>query len=271
MISEEQQEQAGLHALGLLDADEAVAFEHEMAADGELRTLAAELSETAASLARTTSSDAMPPPTLKGCVLARVQAETLGHPAVGKVIAGPSAWMRWVPWSVAAALAVCCGSLAVFSWKLVTDGVGQGYRLIDSERRAQTAEAELVAIRQETSGLGSLRQIAFCTLEPVPAAQQTGPRAEVLWNAAQRQGRLHIAKLPPAGEGKDYQFWTVEAGRKDPVSAGVVKVGPDNSVEIEFRPEGDDGKAEVVAFALSVERVGGVPKNEGPIIYLGKL
>ena len=92
----------------------------------------------------------------------------------------------------------------------------------------------------------------------------------MLWDAARRRGRLRLTKLPPAAEGKDYQLWTVEAGRKDPVSAGVVNVGADGGAEIEFQPQ-DESKAEIVAFALSVERAGGVPKNEGPILYLGKL
>ena len=63
----------------------------------------------------------------------------------------------------------------------------------------------------------------------------------------------------------------MEAGHKDAVSAGVVKVGAGDTAEADFQPAGDDGKAEVVAFALSVERAGGASKNEGPILFLGKL
>ena len=49
MISEEQQDQAALYALGLLGADEDAAFESELRANAELRDLVRELrsSETA--------------------------------------------------------------------------------------------------------------------------------------------------------------------------------------------------------------------------------
>ena len=47
MISEEQQDQAALYALGLLDADEDAAFESELRANAELRDLVRELREAA--------------------------------------------------------------------------------------------------------------------------------------------------------------------------------------------------------------------------------
>ncbi len=269
MMTEEQQDRAALYAFGSLDADEAAAFEREMAANGELRALAAELRETVASLART-AGDALSPLELKARVLAQIAAETRGeHPAAGKVIAGP--WRHWVPWSVAALLAISSTVLGFLCWEIAKEGIGQGYRAIDAERRAQSAEAELAISRDNASNSDVLRRVSYCPLEAVPAAQQTGPQAAVLWDAANRRGRLHITKLPAPGEGKDYQLWTVETGIKDPVSAGVVKVGADHSAEIDFQPDGDDGKTPVVAFALSRERAGGVPKNEGPILFLGKL
>ena len=47
MISEEQQDQAALYALGLLGADEDAAFESELRANAELRDLVRELREAA--------------------------------------------------------------------------------------------------------------------------------------------------------------------------------------------------------------------------------
>ena len=265
MSSEDQQERAALYALGLLDADEAATFERAMAADGELSTLAVDLREAAAAMARTDAAT-VPPPGLKARVLASVL-----QPEAGKIVAGPRSWASWVPWSVAALLAISSTALAILCWDLFQEGYGKGYALIDAQRRTQTAEAELADLRTENSKANALRLVSYCPLEPVPAAQQTGPQAAVLWDAAHRRGRLHITKLPSAGEGKDYELWTVEAGRKDPVSAGIVKVGADDVADVEFQPEGDDGKTQVVAFALSRERAGGVPKNEGPILFLGKL
>ncbi len=273
MMGEERQERAALYALGLLDADEAGAFEHELAADGELRALTADLRETVALLAWA-ETNGSPPPELKARVLAAVAEETKApHPATGEVIVRPSAWTRWAPWAAAAVLTLFAGALA---WS-AADGRKRSHRAVQAEQTAlleSRALAERLRASEARNSLPpppALQQVAFCALEPVPAAQRTGPQAAVLWDAAHRRGRLRITQLAPAGKGQDYQLWTVEDGRKDPVSAGVVKVGPDGSAEIGFQPQNDDGKAPVVAFALSVERAGGVPKNEGPILYLGKL
>lgn len=267
MMTEEQQERAALYALGLLDADEAAEFEREMAADGELRALTDELREAAAGLARTDTAGS-PPLDLKTRVLAHVSwGETdRKNPATANVIAGP--WTRWVSWSVAAALAICCAWLAYDDQNVRGQSRGAVAAVRAASRDARQWEK---AAQAAASMQNPLQKVAFCPLEPVPAAQQTGPQAAVLWDAAHRRGRLHITKLPSAGEGKDYELWTVKAGQKDPVSAGVVKVGADDVADVEFQPEGDDGKAQVVAFALSRERAGGVPKNEGPILFLGKL
>lgn len=263
MITEEQQDQAALYALGLLDADEAAAFEREMAANGELRALADELREAATALART-ADDAVPPSRVKARVLANVAVEKLrkGYFARGNVIVGP--WSRWLPWAAAAALAIGCTVLTLDKSTLerrLNAASGKVQMLLQAQQWEHIAKADK----------NPLTQVSFCPLEPIPTAQQIGPQAAVLWDAAHRRGRLHITRLPSAGEGKDYQLWTVETGVKDPVSAGVVKVGSDDVAEVEFQPEGDDGKAQVVAFALSRERAGGVPKNEGPILFLGKL
>lgn len=273
MISEETQDQAALYALGLLDADEAAAFEHALAADGTLRTLTAELREAAASLARTDARGGSAPSHMRARVLAAVAAGEHGHPAAGKVVAGP--WKRWLPQVAAAILMVCCGGLLWSGINLRTryrDVVRTLHRDAEAAERTATWRAHGLEEQLRAAETNRLQQITFCALESVPAARQTGPQAAVLWDAAQRRGRLQIRKLPSAGTGKDYQLWAVEAGHKNPVSAGVIKVDPEGVAAMVFQPgPGDDVKSEVTAFALSVERAGGVPQNEGPILFMGKL
>ena len=273
MISEEQQDQAALYALGLLDADEAAAWERVQVADGELRTLADELREAAATLAFTGAGEFALPAALRERVLSRVAAEGAGHPAEGKVVAFPRRG-GWFPWAAAAALALVCTLLGVSAWKLRLKEARGERRLTEATRqldettqRARLAEAARVAEQG-----GALRRVSYCALEPVPAAQATGPQAAVLWDAASRRGRLQIHKLPPPGTGKDYQLWTVETGHKNPVSAGVVQLDASGGAVVDFQPgAGDDAGAAVAAFALSVERAGGAASNEGPILFLGKL
>ena len=48
----------------------------------------------------------------------------------------------------------------------------------------------------------------------------------------------------------------------------MFKPGADGRVVLTFK--GDKPIKSVAAFAISLERRGGVPKAEGPILYLGK-
>ena len=275
MISEDQQDQAALYALGLLDADEAAACERALVADGELRALVEDFRDAAASLVQ--ASAVTPPAGLRERVLSRVAAEAkaVDEPASGKVVAmpPPRRWV-WVPWAAAAVLALACTLLGTLSWKLRREETRGHRRLAEATRQLDeaTQKARLAEAARATEAGSALLRVSYCALQPVPAAQQTGPQAAVLWDAATRRGRLQIQKLPPPGTGKDYQLWTVETGHKNPVSAGVVRLNADGGATVDFQPgAGDDADAAVAAFALSVERAGGAANNEGPILFLGKL
>src|SRR4029434_10368040 len=109
MISEEQQDQAALYALGLLGAAEDAAFESELRANAELRDLVRELREAAVDVALTASS-LVPPPSLKQRIMGEIAMETK------RVVPMPTrqrAAFGWIPWAIAASLAVVLGLLAV--------------------------------------------------------------------------------------------------------------------------------------------------------------
>src|SRR5882724_11551960 len=108
MISEEQQDQAALYALGLLGADEDAVFESELRANVELHDLVRELREAAGDLALTAPS-LLPPASLKQRIMGEIASETK---RVGPMQTGRTS-LGWVPWAIAAALAVFCGLLAL--------------------------------------------------------------------------------------------------------------------------------------------------------------
>ena len=264
MISEPQQEQGTLYALGLLDADEAAAFEHELSASPELRTLVRELREAAASLAELTEEASVsPPPELRDRVLGRIAEETHAAAAPrlssangvsvvpGKIIQGH---FSWLPWAVAALLLGCTVLLALNRAAL---------------RRELTASNQAAAASTPAPE-DALSKVAFCELEPTPDAP-VRPRAAVLWDAAQRRGKLRVSQLAAPAVGKDYQLWAVEAGSKSPVNAGVVHLDAEGRADIAFQPDTVPGDNQVVALALSVEKAGGSPTNQGPILFVGKL
>jgi len=89
----------------------------------------------------------------------------------------------------------------------------------------------------------------------------------IVWDGDRGQGVLMLERMPSVESGKDYQLWVVDPTRTDPVSAGIVKVDKNGSAKTHFKPTANvNGEAK---FALSVEKKGGVPKGEGPVVLIG--
>src|SRR5262249_15448026 len=236
MISEEQQDQAALYVLGLLEQHEAAAFESELNANAELRDIARELREAAGSVALTVPS-LRPPPSLEQRIMREIATETK------RVIPMPlqRASLGWVPWAIAAGLAVFCGLLAIDRVRL---------------------ERQLADVR----AVDPLMQTTFFALAP-SAPAPADAKATVAWQPGRQSGVIRISNLPAPEPGKDYQLWAVDAEHKDPISAGIIRVDKNGVAQVHFKPV---EKAEhVKAFAISLEREGGVPKKEGPILLVG--
>jgi len=232
MISEEQQDQAALHVLGLLSAAEAAAFESALSASAELRDFVRELREAAADVALSAPSQA-PPASLKQRIMR--ESEKLAP------VPPQRAPFGWVPWAIAAGLIVFCGVLALDRARL--------------ERELTDARAA-----------DPLMQTAFFTLAP-SAPAPADARATVAWEPGRQSGVIRISNLPAAQPGRDYQLWAVDAAHKDPISAGVIRVDKNGIAQIRFKPV--EKVEHVKAFAISLEREGGVPKKEGPILLVG--
>jgi len=235
MISEEQQDQAALYALGLLGTAKDAAFESELKVNAELRDLVRELREAAGDLALTTPS-LQPPASLKQRIMREITTK--------QVVPMPPqqrASFGWMPWAIAAGLAVFCGLLAVDRIRL---------------------ERQLA----DTRAVDPLMQTTFVTLAP-SAPAPADAKATVAWQPGRQSGVIRISNLPAPQSGKDYQLWAVDAEHKDPISAGIIRVDKNSVAQVRFKPV---EKAEhVKAFAISLEREGGVPKKEGPILLAG--
>jgi anti-sigma-K factor RskA len=236
MISEEQQDQAALYVLGLLEPDEAAAFESQLNANAELRDIARELREAAGVVAL-----AAPPQTPPASLKQRVMREIAIKPEEPIRVLPQRAPFNWVPWAIAAGLALFCGLLALDRVRL---------------------ERQLADIR----AADPLMQTTFFTLAP-SASAPADAKATVAWQPGRQSGVIRITNLPAPQPGKDYQLWAVDAEHKEPISAGIVRVDKNGVAQVRFKPV---EKAEhVKAFAISLEREGGVPKKEGPILLVG--
>lgn len=270
MITERQEELASLHAFGLLEGPERDAFVAELATNAELRALCDDLAATAASLA-VTAPPVPPPAGLKARIL-----DAVAEPAGAGVGAFPL--LRLAPWAVAAALAAAAlwfasQNSALRQENLALHNERQLAEVAYQMARSQLAERSLLAEKMITDLGNQLRRADDLTRLKVTAlASLAGNTKEAqaiaVWNPEQQTGLLTIEKLPAIADTQDYQIWVVDPAYKDPVNGGVFHVGPDGKVALGFKP--DQPVKQAAAFAISLEKKGGVPKAEGPIVLLGK-
>jgi anti-sigma-K factor RskA len=80
---------------------------------------------------------------------------------------------------------------------------------------------------------------------------------------------LQVEKLPALATDKEYQLWVVDPQYPAPVDGGVFTVDArSGAARIAFKSK--QPVKTINAFAVTLERKGGVPKAEGPFVLLGK-
>lgn len=115
------------------------------------------------------------------------------------------------------------------------------------------------------------QELANLKITVLASLAQNSPQALAVtfWDPSKQEGTLRVEKLPALLPSQDYQLWVVDPQYQNPVDGGVFTVDPKTGdARITFKP-GQPVKA-VSAFAVTLERKGGVPKAEGPFVLLGK-
>jgi anti-sigma-K factor RskA len=272
MITENQEELAALYAFELLEGAEKAAFEADLARNAELRALLDSLRETAA-LTALSAPQIEPPAGLKGRIMA-IAAETA--PDDNKVIAFPI--LKIAPWAIAACLALAITWLGTQNLSLRSENANlqterqladTAYKMAKNQLSERSLVAEkmindLGAKLRNTEDLARLKVTALASL----AGNTKAAQVIAVWDPEQQTGLLTMDKLPPVGDTQDYQLWIVDPAYKDPVNAGVFHVASDGRVAVPFKP--DEPIAHAAAFAVSLEKKGGVAKANGTIVMLGK-
>jgi anti-sigma-K factor RskA len=236
MIDDATQDQAVQFVLGELDVGASAAFERRLATDAELRQLTYELYETVAKVS-TGLGDLEPPPQMISAILRKPSAEAPARPAQGKII-----WAQFLPWALAAALAIVC---AVLTFRTTT----AEQRIADLEHR------------------NLLSQIRIATLQS-KLAEYAQTRAVVVWDPQLQRGVAKFSNMPGPGAGRDYQLWVLDPAQPAPVSAGLVRVNNNEVARTDFRPAKSVGSG--VKFALSNEPSGGSETPRGEIVFVGE-
>lgn len=277
MSTERHEELAALHALGLLEGEERRTFEAELSGDQGMRSLMDSLLETSAALAAQ-----LPPAKAPAGLRQRILDECrppVSSPPPAQGVVTPFPLRHSFPWAAAAVLGLGTAWFAFETQSLRTanEALRTQQRLAEiayESARGQLAERSLLAEQMINELGGRLRRSEdLARLKVSALASLAGNTAEAraiaVWDPDQRAGLLTLANLPAIKPDQDYQIWVIDPAIKDPVSGGVFHVGQAGEVSLAFRPDQPVGAA--TAFAISLERKGGVPKAEGPVLLLGRL
>ena len=279
MIDETMQEQAAAYALGALDGNEARAFEGALRVDPELRDLVRELRSVTEALAGTAPA-LEPPAAVKARLLLEIEERRpaaakraadlpAGTPISAPISAPPGAQpRRWIPWAVAAAMALL--SLA-FYWQsasLRTQLAAQAGHINELMASAELARAESADLRQTVAKLRESNRLASFRIALLDSLLAAAPKtiAVSVWDNERQDGVFIVRNLKPLPSDKDYQLWIIDPKYPSPVDAGVFQVDAKGNVREDFRAKLPIQTAN--QFAVTIERKGGaaVPNTKEMVL-----
>ncbi len=185
---------------------------------------------------------------------------------------------RFAPWAVAATVAIAALWFARQNILLRDENatLRSERQLAEIARQMaqnQLTERSLLAenmINSLGQKLGRTEDLARLKVTALASLADNTKEAQVIavWDPEQQTGLLTVEKLPALPATQDYQIWIVDPAYPNPVNGGVFHVAADGQVALAFKP--DQPVTQAAAFAISLEKKGGVPKAEGPIVLLGK-
>ena len=244
MIDERKEELAAMYALGVMEPQEAHAFEAEMRADVELRKFVDDLLHSSAAMVHACPAKSAPLH-LREKILEKFGDEKVPSTASMKSNEGNKVIpffrpLTWLPWAMAAGLMITCGWLYGERGKL-----------------QEQLEAE--------QNKRDVCEIQLAILDPM--GDKAHGSATVAWDSTMQTGVITAQDMPRPAANEDYQLWVMDDQHEKPVDAGVVRVGDKGAMKAMFKPKqkiSDTGK-----FAISIEPKGGMPQPSGKIVMLG--
>lgn len=246
MNKDSRDELLALHALGCAGPQETKAAEDLLKSDDDARALFREMEDSLGELALAVDP-IEPPPSLRDRILdslpVRSSASTVESGGAA-VLAFPAPASRvWIPWSLAACFALIFG--LVFQNNL--------------------------SLRNELTTLAAAPGLDSIEVATLTSMMATAPRAQAIavWDESRQEGVLTISSLPPLEENKDYQLWIIDPRYENPVDGGVFSVSARGETRYRFKP--NQPVETISAFAVSLERKGGVPKAEGPMVLISRI
>jgi len=228
-VSDDLHTLVGAYALDALTPSEEVRFEDHLATCAACRQ---ELDELLATAARLGEAVAVPPdPQMRARLMEAVRRTPQERPMVVHI--RPSGWRRQAPRLLAAAAVVAVvASLGAF--------------FVERERlqEFQASQSTLSTVLTAPDGRDSVEEL------------DNGGRLRVVSSMALDQAVVLTADLPPPGDDKAYELWSV--GDDGPVSEGVISAAVLGSADLHLV----DSLDAAATLALTVEQEGGSPTGK---------
>jgi anti-sigma-K factor RskA len=271
VIDEGMQEQASAYALGALDADESKAFEVSLRVDPELRALVHELRSVTEALAGTAPA-LEPPAAIKARLLLEIDqrrasgSKTVQDKPLSGLVSRPG--RLWIPWAVAAAMAVLSLAFLRQSTSLRSQLAAQAGRINELTASAELARAESADLRLAVAKLRESNRLASFRIALLDSLLAAAPKAIAVsvWDNDRQDGVFIVRNLKPLPSDKDYQLWIIDPKYPSPVDAGVFQVNAKGNVREDFRAKLPIQTAN--QFAVTIERKGGaaVPNTKAMVL-----
>jgi anti-sigma-K factor RskA len=271
VIDEGMQEQASAYALGALDADETKAFEVSLRVDPELRALVHELRSVTEALAGTAPA-LEPPAAIKARLLLEIDqrrasgSRTVEDKPLSGLVSRPA--RLWIPWAVAAAMAVLSLAFLRQSTSLRSQLAAQAGRINELTASAELARAESADLRLAVAKLRESNRLASFRIALLDSLLAAAPKAIAVsvWDNDRQDGVFIVRNLKPLPSDEDYQLWIIDPKYPSPVDAGVFQVNAKGNVREDFRAKLPIQTAN--QFAVTIERKGGaaVPNTKAMVL-----
>ena len=256
MIDERMEEQASLYVLGVLTPEETRAFEAALGSNAELKQFVATLRNSRDALAGSLPQ-ITPPPALKKKILAQIEAQEKVIPMPSRV-ERPESLAIWLPWALAACLAIVC--IIFFSQQLALRQKNdeQAKRLVALGQMADSLRNQTQDLQQQVASLQETNRLAGLRIAMLNSLLADSPKAVAvsLWDNQQQRGVFLVQNLKPLPVDKDYQLWVIDPKYPTPVSAGVFQVDAQGNMRLQFKTDKLIESAN--KFAVTLEPKGGL-------------
>ena len=165
----------------------------------------------------------------------------------------------WLPWALAACLAVVCVISLSQQKTLRQKNDDQAKRLAALDQMADSLRNETQDLKQVVASLQETNRLAGLRIAMLNSMLTDSPRAVAvsLWDNQQQRGVFVVQNLKPLPGDRDYQLWVIDPKYPAPVSAGVFQVDAQGNMRLQFKT--DKLIESASKFAVTLEPKGGLP------------